>query len=445
MRQKSIGHLHHHLARLRRSVEEHQLQRRMKHQVRPRLRPSPTRRPRHLRSAVIGRPNLPLARRVDARQPLQAPRCLHRPLQLLRAAEVDHHRLPQHIEPVLVAMQLVILRRRQPVREHVRSHTSHPASRSSECLQLVRVRAHERQPRPPVQKVAVIRKPAAKLAIGDLPVVDIPVDQARSTSPRSVTCRNAHSGTPAGAAGSVNGGRICSWFISFQYLRPRSFSGSTRSRSVMSASNAVEDIQLPRVHRLLHHVRVVVANLRQPVGHMLRQRILLRLEDQPQHARLRATPRPNSGLAEAIVRYRLLPFGSMRSRVSSHSVCGSPGFTEKLKSSMSRIGQIGSFDLDIHRDILAMRRLDVQRRQIDGDAVQPRVHVLPAIRSPMPLVRLNRAEIRREQEYARSACRPSPPPRPSAVRARSPCVRRRSTLPASRPSSPAHPPGTARG
>jgi hypothetical protein len=32
--------------------------------------------------------------------------------------------------------------------------------------------------RPPVQEVAVVRQPPAELAIGDLPVVDVPVDQA---------------------------------------------------------------------------------------------------------------------------------------------------------------------------------------------------------------------------------------------------------------------------
>ena len=50
----------------------------------------------------------------------------------------------------------------------------------------------------------------------------------------------------------------------------------------------------------------------------------------------------NSALADAIVISRLLSFGRMRSRVSSHKVCASPGFTENVKLSMSRIGHSGS-------------------------------------------------------------------------------------------------------
>ena len=53
-------------------------------------------------------------------------------------------------------------------------------------------------------------------------------------------------------------------------------------------------------------------------------------------------PALNSGLADAIVIRMLLSFGRIRSRVSSHSVCASPGFTEKVKFSMSRIGHSGS-------------------------------------------------------------------------------------------------------
>ncbi len=74
-----------------------------------------------------------------------------------------------------------------------------------------------------------------------------------------------------------------------------------------------------------------------------------------------------------------MSFGRMRSRVSSQRVCGSPGLTEKVKLSMSRMGQMRILHLDVHRHIVAMRRLHVQCGQVDGDAVEARVHVVPGI------------------------------------------------------------------
>ena len=53
-------------------------------------------------------------------------------------------------------------------------------------------------------------------------------------------------------------------------------------------------------------------------------------------------PALNSALADAIEISRLLSLGRMRSRVSSHKVCASPGLIENVKLSMSRIGHSGS-------------------------------------------------------------------------------------------------------
>ena len=79
------------------------------------------------------------------------------------------------------------------------------------------------------------------------------------------------------------------------------------------------------------------------------------------------------------MRYRLLPLGRMRSRVSSQRVCGSPGLTEKLKSSMSRMGQMGSLIWMFIGMYVAVRGLEVERGQVDGDAIEAGVHVLPAV------------------------------------------------------------------
>ena len=81
---------------------------------------------------------------------------------------------------------------------------------------------------------------------------------------------------------------------------------------------------------------------------------------------------PKSGPAPAMVRYRPLSFGRIRSRVSSQIVCGSPGFTDRLTSIMLRSGQIGSFTWMFSGKYGAVRRLHVQRRQIDRDAVEAR-------------------------------------------------------------------------
>ena len=52
---------------------------------------------------------MPVSRGIDARQPLQPLGCLHRTLDLFRAAEVQQHHLTEHIDAVLIAVQFVIL------------------------------------------------------------------------------------------------------------------------------------------------------------------------------------------------------------------------------------------------------------------------------------------------------------------------------------------------
>ena len=66
--------------------------------------------------------------------------------------------------------------------------------------------------------------------------------------------------------------------------------------------------------------------------------------------------------------------------MSSQSVYGSPGLTEKLKSSMSRMGQIGSLIWMFMGTYSPCVGLTLSGGQIDGDAVEAGVHVLPAVR-----------------------------------------------------------------
>ena len=102
VRQHAVHRLQHHLPCLGRAIEQHQVQRRLEDHIRPRLGPSPNAALRHLGSAVVGRPHMPMPGRVHARKPLQPPRRHHRPLDVLRIAEVHHHRLAKNIQPVLV-------------------------------------------------------------------------------------------------------------------------------------------------------------------------------------------------------------------------------------------------------------------------------------------------------------------------------------------------------
>ena len=150
---------------------------------------------------------------------------------------------------------------------------------------------------------------------------------------------------------------------------------------------AVEDVQLPRVHRLLHHVGVVVAHLRQAIAHVFRQSVLPRLEDQPQmHAFKRRRAKLRAGRGDGEVEALAVRQDAV-ARVEPERVrlagLDREAEVEHVAHRPDRI-----FDLDVHRDVLAVRRLEVQRRQIDGDAVEAGVHVLPAVGGAMALVGL---------------------------------------------------------
>src|SRR5258707_15011992 len=102
MRKEAVSDLRNHLARLGHTVVEHKLQRRMKDHVGSSFAPAPNAALSHLGATVIGRTNLPLSSDVDSSQPFEPARGLHRPLNLLRTAKVDHHRLSKHVDAVLV-------------------------------------------------------------------------------------------------------------------------------------------------------------------------------------------------------------------------------------------------------------------------------------------------------------------------------------------------------
>src|SRR6516225_5281019 len=74
-------------------------------------------------------------------------------------------------------MELVILCAGEAVREHLlRIDCFHGLEERG--LQPVGIGTHKGEPWPPVEEVAIVREAAAELAVGDLAVVDVPVDEA---------------------------------------------------------------------------------------------------------------------------------------------------------------------------------------------------------------------------------------------------------------------------
>ena len=130
-------------------------------------------------------------------QPLQPARRHHRALQLLRIAEVHHHRLAQNIQSILVAVQFVELRRGQPVGPHLVFVHRLQFSRERR-LHFLRLRAHQRERGKQIGEVAVVAEAAAELPIPGLALVDVEVGDALEVvdilrlqiSPRRHTCRH---------------------------------------------------------------------------------------------------------------------------------------------------------------------------------------------------------------------------------------------------------------
>ena len=114
---------------------------------------------------------------VDAGQPLQPAGRQHRALQVLRIAEVHQERLAENIQSILVAVQFVILSRRQSVGPHL--VFVHGLQFSGERrLQFLRLRAHQGERGKQIGEVAVVAEAAAEFAVPGLALVDIEVGDA---------------------------------------------------------------------------------------------------------------------------------------------------------------------------------------------------------------------------------------------------------------------------
>ena len=148
-------------------------------------------------------------------------------------------------------------------------------------LELVGRRAHEGEARPPVQEVAVVGEAAAEFAVRDLPVVDVPVDEALEIAEIFDLQKGPlrHAG---GRRGSVNGGPRLLVIHLVPVLAAQVVLRIDAQQIGDVGVEAVEDVELPRVDGLFDQVGVVVAHLGQAVGDVLGQRVVPGLEDEPQ-------------------------------------------------------------------------------------------------------------------------------------------------------------------
>ncbi len=147
----------------------------------------------------------------------------------------------------------------------------------------------------------------------------------------------------------------------------------------MSRIESIEEIEAARVDAFFNHVGVFVAHLRQAVGHVLRQRVFVRLEDEPQFRAFERrcvevrTLRGNGDVEALAVGQdavaRVEPERVRRARL--HRECE----VKHVAHGPQRI-----FDLDVQRNHAVGIGLNLERRQIDSDAVEAAIHVFPSVR-----------------------------------------------------------------
>ncbi len=176
MSQEAVGQLDEPLFHARRAVELDERDARVQQEIRRGLGPAPHALGGDGRAAEVARTDVAVAGGIHAGDPLRRRGRVHRPLDLLRPAVVEHHRLAEHVDALFVAVQFVGLDGRQAVGEQpLRVEGFHfPRQRR---FQPRRIHAHERGRRPVVREVAVVGQAAAELAVLDLAVVDVPVHE----------------------------------------------------------------------------------------------------------------------------------------------------------------------------------------------------------------------------------------------------------------------------
>ncbi|EEF24378.1 conserved hypothetical protein, partial [Ricinus communis] len=128
------------------------------------------------RAAVPVGVEVDVAGRVLVDDPRQGLHRREQPLDGQRVAVVKIHRLAVGIDALLVGVQLIGGDGRQAVREHAVA-VDRVGQQVQRTLHLVGIDAHQGQARPLLQQVGVVRQAAAEVAVGNLALVDPPVDE----------------------------------------------------------------------------------------------------------------------------------------------------------------------------------------------------------------------------------------------------------------------------
>ncbi|MNV25448.1 hypothetical protein D3C71_1165440 [compost metagenome] len=274
-------------------------------------------------------------------------------------------------------MQLVGLDGAQAIAEHAIA-VHRIGQRGQRGIELVRLHAHQSQPRPLLGQIGIVGDAAAEIAVGDLAVVDPPLDEA------------AHVGEVFGLPE-----RPQRYAIGRLGLGERRLALAVVADVVpVQAAEFVVRVHPQQVAEIGVHARVkalalgggvlfdqeapVVAHLVEAVGDVFFLRLLAVLVD---HADFRTVQRggvePRCGRGDgdpqavggqdAIAQVQ--PQGALLARLDRDR------HVDHVARRPDRV-----LDADVERDQAVMGRRKVQLGQIDRDAVQAVMHVLPAVR-----------------------------------------------------------------
>ena len=365
--EEAVGDLDDHLAGLGCSVEEYELQCRMEDEVGARFSPAPDAVFCHLGAAVVGGADLALAGGVDAGDPLEALGGDHGTLDLFGAAEVELQGLAEYVEAVLVGVEFVVLGFGEAVREHVVGVDGFEGSKVG-ALELIGVGAHEGEAGPPVEVVGVVGEAAAEFTVGDLTVVDPPVDLVFEHA----EIFDLEEG-PLGYSGGCGGqGEGWLWLLGvfFGPVLAAEVVGGIDAEEVGDIGvEAVVEVKLAGVDGLFRHVGVVVADLGEAVGDVFGEGFVVGFEDEAEMrafegfgAELRAGG--GDGDVEA------LEVGKDAVAGIEPEGVGLAGFDGEVEVEHVAHGPDGIFDLDVHGDGVAMGGFEIESGKIDGDAVE---------------------------------------------------------------------------
>ncbi len=237
--------------------------------------------------------------------------------------------------------------------------------------------AHEGEAGPPVEVVGVVGEAAAELAVGDLAVVDPPVDLVFEHA-EVFDLEEGPLGNSGGCGGEREG-RLELLGVLLGPVFAAEIVGGIDAEEVGDVGvEAVVEVKLAGVDRLFGHVGVVVADLGEAVGDVLGEGVVVGLEDE---ADLRAFEGVGAevGAGGGDGDVEALEVGEDAVAGVEPEGVGLAGFDGEVEVEHVAHRPDGIFDLDVHGDGVAVRGFEIEGGEIDGDAVESGVHVLPAV------------------------------------------------------------------